>query len=274
MFGELDKEKGKKGDIPVFRTPKYEESRAKAISIIEQYDDITEGDFWILKRENKAGTCMVYSGLIISHNGCLKLNDVSEDKFDPNYVHVDKEGYVTGTTGRSLVVTYKAPDLFEVGEVNAANCKNDYPYAMAYKRCFDRVVLKKTKLAYAGIYSDSEAEEFKEPELTPEQKEVKRMTDAYPDIELMHSVIACSYDDIGVLNDWLNEQKVESLNELSEAKRIALYNSRRRALCNYVEGAYDDENKSKILAYYKVDTIEALTDLDLMTVYRKKRDAE
>ena len=32
---------------------------------------------------------------------------------------------------------------------------------MAYKRCFDRVVLKKSRLAYSGVYSDSEAEEFK-----------------------------------------------------------------------------------------------------------------
>ena len=31
---------------------------------------------------------------------------------------------------------------------------------MAFKRCFDRVVLKVSKLAYAGIYSDSEADEF------------------------------------------------------------------------------------------------------------------
>ena len=33
---------------------------------------------------------------------------------------------------------------------------------MAFKRLFDRVVLKQCKLAYDGIYSDSEAEEFKE----------------------------------------------------------------------------------------------------------------
>ena len=31
---------------------------------------------------------------------------------------------------------------------------------MAYKRLFDRVVLKLSKLAYSGIYSDSESDEF------------------------------------------------------------------------------------------------------------------
>ena len=35
---------------------------------------------------------------------------------------------------------------------------------MAYKRLFDRVVLKLSKFAYSGIMSDSESEEFVQPE--------------------------------------------------------------------------------------------------------------
>ena len=35
---------------------------------------------------------------------------------------------------------------------------------MALKRCMDRVILKNCKLAYAGVYSDSEADEFAEPQ--------------------------------------------------------------------------------------------------------------
>jgi hypothetical protein len=108
----------------------------------------------------------MYSGLIISHNGCLKINDTLENKVDPSKFTIDKEGY-----NGSLVYTYCDDEVYEVGEASKSNCKNDYPYAMAYKRCFDRVVLKKCKLAYAGIYSDSEAEEFKEkPDDTGEQK--------------------------------------------------------------------------------------------------------
>ena len=70
---------------------------------------------------------------------------------------LDKEGYKN-----TLVYTYCCEEqgIYEVGEVSKSNCTNDYPYAMAFKRCFDRVVLKKCKLAYAGVYSDSEAEEF------------------------------------------------------------------------------------------------------------------
>ena len=55
---------------------------------------------------------------------------------------------------------------------------NAYPYAMAYKRLFDRVVLKLTKLAFSGIYSDSEAEEFARPEIdeTPKKNRADEAT--------------------------------------------------------------------------------------------------
>ena len=160
-------------DIPVWVSPKYTQSREKAIEIIEAYEDITEGDFWILMNETKTGK-MAYTGLIISHNGCLKLNDhLSEDlQFKPSCMSLDKDGY-----GGSLVYTYvnDKQGLYEVGEVSKANCKNSYPYAMALKRCFDRVVLKNSKLAYSGVYSDSEADEFaeriEEPETQEEAKE-------------------------------------------------------------------------------------------------------
>ena len=74
-----------------------------------------------------------------------------------NEVEIDKDGY-----GGSLVFKYMCNEqgIYEVGEVSKENCKNDYPYAMALKRCFDRVVLKNSKIAYAGIYSDSESDEF------------------------------------------------------------------------------------------------------------------
>jgi len=158
-FGEKKQEKNKAGQtVDVWVLPKYEESKKKAISIIEKYEEIHEGDFWILKNETKNGTVM-YSGLIISHNACLKINDTlpDKDKFKAECVREDKDGY-----GGSLVFTYCCPEqgIYEVGEYSAKNCKNAYPYAMAFKRCFDRVVLKASKLAFDGIYSDSEADDF------------------------------------------------------------------------------------------------------------------
>lgn len=142
-------------EIPVIQTYKYKLAKQKAIELIKkkQYG-LTQADFWILMNETKSGK-MQYTTLILSHNGCLKINDNLQDKFKPESVEIIENGYKN-----ELVFKYcnKEQGLFEVGEVSATNCKNDYPYAMALKRCFDRVILKLSKLAYVGIMSDSEAE--------------------------------------------------------------------------------------------------------------------
>lgn len=158
-FGEKKSEYSAKhgGEIPVWQSPKYVEAKRKAVEIIESKKyDLCEADFWILMNVTKSGK-MAYTGLIASHNACLKINDKLTSKFNPDCVTYDKQGY-----NGSLVFTYCNADqgIYEVGEVSSSNCKNDYPYAMAFKRLFDRVVLKLSKLAYSGVYSDSESDEF------------------------------------------------------------------------------------------------------------------
>lgn len=185
MFDEKTAEYSNKQDkeIPVFQSPKYIEAKNKAIELINSNKyDLCEGDFWILMNETKRGK-MMYSGLIISHNGCLKINDKLENKFKTNCVTLDKEGYKN-----SLVYTYIDEDVYEIGEVNQSNCKNEYPYAMAFKRCFDRVVLKKSKLAYAGVYSDSEADEFSGKDIEISSKITKTMEQALRDIIINHKI--------------------------------------------------------------------------------------
>lgn len=160
-FGENKTEKVNGVDLPVWQTPKYELSKNKAIEMIESGKyGLADGDFWILMNSNKAKTKMLYTGLIISHNGCLKINDKldSKDKFYSKYLKM------TMLDAKNIFYEYNDDELYEVGEVNDKNCKNDYPLAMAYKRCYDRVVLKKSKLAFYGVYSEVEAEEFKEDE--------------------------------------------------------------------------------------------------------------
>jgi hypothetical protein len=79
-FGEKVVEKIKDGnewvELAVWQDPKFKQSREKAIQLIEKDYGLDEGDFWILK--NKSFKGMTYSGLIISHNGCLKINDKLE----------------------------------------------------------------------------------------------------------------------------------------------------------------------------------------------------
>ena len=161
-FGEKTTEYSAKQrkEIPVWVSPKFTEARKKAVEMIdsERYG-LSDSDFWILMNETKSGK-MGYTGLIISHNGCLKINAAlpSEKKFRPSCVSLDKDGY-----GDSLVYSYCNDEqgIYEVGEVSAANCKNSYPYAIAFKRLFDRVVLKVSELAFAGVYGEDESDEFR-----------------------------------------------------------------------------------------------------------------
>lgn len=188
MFGERKTEYGRKlgKEIPTYKTARYEESKKKAQELIESGKyGLSESDFWILMNETKNGDKMQYTGLIISHNGCLKINDVmgSGDRFCPSSVSVDKDGYKG-----SLVFSYSNIDqgIYEVGEVSADNCKNAYPYAMAFKRLYDRVVLKISKVAFAGIYGEDEADEFKrsieapveEPKLSPIEKAKEKLSNS------------------------------------------------------------------------------------------------
>lgn len=162
-FGEKTEEYSakQKQKIEVWQSPKYLQSKEKAIELLNTYNFLKEGDFWILMNETRSGK-MAYTGLIISHNACLKLNahQPEEKKFKVDSMYTRISDYFG-----MLLYEYNNTEqgLYEVGEVSKENCKNEYPHAMAFKRLFDRVVLKLTGIAYEGIYSDSEADEFKEP---------------------------------------------------------------------------------------------------------------
>lgn len=178
MFNEKEFEYINGEKLEVWQTPKYLESKAKAMEMIKLDYGLNEGDFWILMNKTKGGK-VAYTGLIISHNGCLKINDKlteqgngfkSECLSEPisfefngqiglRQVYQEEPMTILDDENRKTI----GSDLYEVGEISNVNLKNAYPFAMLLKRTFDRVVLKKSKLAYAGIYSEAEAEEFKEP---------------------------------------------------------------------------------------------------------------
>lgn len=146
--------------LPVWQSPKYKSSKEKAIELIESKKyGLDESDFWILMNSTKSGK-MMYTGLIISHNGCLKINSALEEnlQFKPSCVEM-----VRDDGEKSKVMKYVSDDqgVFEFGEISPNNCKNDYPYAMVLKRLMDRVILKNSKVGFFGIYSDSEMEDFK-----------------------------------------------------------------------------------------------------------------
>lgn len=166
-FNEQSREsyKTKEGwkDLAVSIHPKYRASKEKAIELISSGKyGLDESDFWILKNASGTGEKMklYYTGLIISHNGCLKINDKLDAnlKFKPSAVSFLKD------QNGDKVMQYVCDEqgIYEFGEITPSNCKNDYPYAMVLKRLMDRVILKNSKVGFFGIYSDSESEDFKQ----------------------------------------------------------------------------------------------------------------
>lgn len=173
-FGEKTKEKYKTKDgleeLEVWQSPKFLLSKKKAIELIEDTKySLDTGDFWILK--NKAGDKLMYTGLIISHNGCLKINDRldKELKFNPSCVNILKD---EGDKIKVMNYVCQEQGVYEFGEISPNNCKNDYPYAMVLKRLMDRVILKNSKVGFFGIYSEAESDDFKEKE-EPKEKAPK-----------------------------------------------------------------------------------------------------
>ena len=234
-FGEKELEYSAKDnkELPVWKSPKYETAKKAVIKMLEseQYKDVLEeSDFWILMNRTKTGK-MAYTGLIISHNGCLKINDTLPDelKFNPNcvsYYYSDNDGK---TYNDSLIFVYDSSVLmddkqriFEIGEVSSKNCTNDYPYAMALKRCMDRVILKNSKLAYSGVYSDSEAEEFSDNvENKEDEKEVKFIKATDKQLELIKNIYAEKKLELKEILEKINKKKIDELSVYEASKIIS-----------------------------------------------------
>ena len=208
-FGEKEKE----GELIVWQSPKYLESKEKAIEMIKSNKyNLSTADFWILMNKTKTGN-MAYTGLIISHNGCLKINDAIDNKVIPGNFKIDKEGYKD-----SLIVSYVDDEVCEFGEVSPSNCKNEYPYAMAFKRCFDRVVLKKSKLAYSGIYSDSEADEIREISNETSNEEETTITNSAERARFQKLDLIFKYQEVKNVNleEIAKAYKVEDVQQMTD----------------------------------------------------------
>ena len=157
-----------------WESPKFLEGKKKAVELIDKTEyGLTEADFWILK--TYSAKTVTYAGLIISHNGCLKINDklAAEAKFVPSCVSWVRNG------AGDLVLQYlnDKQGLLEFGEASIKNCTNDYPFAMVLKRLQDRVILKNSKIAFSGIMSEVESEEFKRTEREDQEKADNLITD-------------------------------------------------------------------------------------------------
>ena len=220
-FGEKEYEKSSGKKIPVIQTSKYLLAKENVISLLEspEYKGVlNQSDFWILMNFNKDKTECYYSGLIISHDALLKVNDTLDEKSKFNEKFCSQPIPCSFKDIEILRMEYRDPrdGMFEVGEISVANCKNDYPFAMLLKRTFDRVVKRKAKLS--NVYSDSEAEEFKEP--TEVKKEPKAIDEQITKI--------ISYKDV-ILDELMERQ----INRPSDVEKLTVTEASK--LCKLID---------------------------------------
>ena len=112
--------------------------------------NLNGGDFW----EVRGGAWA------IKHKACEKIEDAIKVEWaDPQLIETDSSKAV------SMIVFGKVGNVtkWATGEASPKNNKNAYPWAMAEKRAKDRVILKLAGVA-GDLYSDAEADDFKEPE--------------------------------------------------------------------------------------------------------------
>jgi hypothetical protein len=107
---------------------------------------------------------------VIYHRYLERIADKAGITFDtPEFVHTDvkaKEAVllVTGHMGDK--------SAWSIGEATNYNNKNPYPFAMAEKRGKDRVILKLAGLS-GHVYSEEEADDFKDRAPNPPPKQVE-----------------------------------------------------------------------------------------------------
>ena len=104
----------------------------------------------------------VHNNIILTHDAVMRIANYENIHFQPPTV------YQTADSVALLVVGEKCNEKNEVvncmwtfGEASGANCTNAYTWAMAEKRAKDRVTLMLIGAYEYGIYSDVEADEFR-----------------------------------------------------------------------------------------------------------------
>jgi hypothetical protein len=98
-------------------------------------------------------------------------------KFDqPVVISAQPDNVVILVTGRNQL----GAEAWSFGEAAPKNNKNAYPYSMAEKRAKDRVALKLLKL-HGLVYSEAEADEFRQAVEPPPPPRAKPVLVAAPD---------------------------------------------------------------------------------------------
>ena len=128
---------------------------------------------------------------------------------------------------------------------------------MAYKRLFDRVVLKNSKLAYAGVYSDNEAEEFAErvvQEDKPQKSNEKNKTEVNTSSKTIKNGSMFSDGELDMMQYMDSQNEMINQNQIFEIKTIV-------------------EKNPKLLDQFKKTNLNDLTWSEAFTIEKQIRIA-
>jgi len=127
----------------------------QVIKFIEKYD---------LSKEENIDVWKCHNNYILKHDACIKIATMEKIKLSR------VESLYQDAKSCRLLVTMVEEDeegnvvnsITSIGEADSANSKNNYYGCMAEKRGMDRCILKLVNAYEWGIYSDVEADDFKD----------------------------------------------------------------------------------------------------------------
>lgn len=127
---------------------------------LQQKYKLDKSDFWELKRGGR-------SIWIVCHDAVEKIGLEEHIVIDePVWLACgvgESETWAVQVSGyKAEGLNGKSPHIWTTGEASSKNCKGGYPVAITEKRAKDRLILKLINAYEFGIYSDSEAEDFKQ----------------------------------------------------------------------------------------------------------------
>ena len=251
-FGEKPQEWIKGAFYPTFQSLKYKEVKKKVIELLDsgKYKGLNDSYFWILMHHNKNAGKVSYDGLIISHDGMKIINDnlpaekqVKAGCFSmPIQSEYQKE---------CMYMYYQDEETIEFGEISTKNCENAYPYAMLFKRTYDRVVKDKAKLY--GVYSEEEADEFSRKVDTDQPVEVKPQPKAQPAAKQAAPKAEAKPAAAPVEQTLAQAQKVdnEGVDIYAETEKMYTFEQRKKIMEHYGKDFWYEMDFDLVQKYYQ-----------------------
>ena len=117
------------------------------------------------RKDGKKDFWLCHNNWIVKHDGCEKIAKIENISFDPPTTNMDIspsvclliKGFKVDVETDSVVKSE-----WSFGEASAKNTSMPYWWAMAEKRGKDRVILKMIGAYEKGLYSEVEADEWKQ----------------------------------------------------------------------------------------------------------------